>query len=325
MFKFIGNILFAFVVLGAFGTFYFYYHNNKLIEVSQKTTPLVNEQVVKIATSSPEGTAVKKATDTTVKKVEAIVPEKKTTVKDTGTPGPLVVPTTTTSHDGVLTTEGVLYYTNQARQKNGGFSPLTRNAKLDQSAHIKLQDMFEKQYFDHISPLGRGPADLADFVGYQYVVVGENLALGMFENDSALVDAWMNSPGHRANILNLHYTEIGISAEKGTYEGREVWISVQSFGMPLSACPPLDGTMKEQIVKNNSEINSIQSALEARLQRVENASKADPNYNTYVDEYNELAKTYNALVATNKGLADTYNAQVRAFNACLHDTTSPQH
>lgn len=216
-----------------------------------------------------------------------------------------------------LTADGILYYTNLERQKNGGLTPLARNYKLDQSAQTKLADMFEKQYFEHIAPSGRGPGDLAKLVGYNFVLIGENLALGGFENDEAVVQAWMNSPGHRANILNPHYTEIGISTGEGLYEKESSWIAVQSFGTPLSSCPAVDLQLRDKIEKNNSEILSMESTLQARLARVQTTPKDNSNYNAYIGEYNELAKSYNELMSLNKGFAETYNSQVAIFNECL--------
>jgi len=112
---------------------------------------------------------------------------------------------------------------------------------------LQLDDIFEKQYFAHISPEGLGPSDLAEKSGYEYIMIAENLALGNFKDDNTLVNAWMDSPGHRANILNNRYTEIGVAVGKGFFSesnennkeeiATEVWIAVQEFGLPLSSCP----------------------------------------------------------------------------------------
>ena len=96
--------------------------------------------------------------------------------------------------------------------------------------------MFEKEYFEHKSPSGIGASDIAHDVGYEFILVGENIALGNFDGDEALVQAWMDSPGHRANILNKRYTEIGIAAEKGLYQGKMMWLAVQIFARPMSLC-----------------------------------------------------------------------------------------
>src|SRR6185369_15716694 len=118
-----------------------------------------------------------------------------------------------------------------------GLPALKENALLDKAAKKKLDDMFAQQYFEHINPQGKGPSDLAKSVGYDYIAIGENLALGNFKNDAELVQAWMDSPGHRANILNKQYTEIGVAVGQGTYEGKKTWLAVQEFGRPTSSCP----------------------------------------------------------------------------------------
>src|SRR3989338_5641248 len=106
-----------------------------------------------------------------------------------------------------LTREGVFAETNKKRVAYN-LSQLTLHATLNRIAEIKAQDMFAREYFEHVAPDGTGVSDLAKRAGYDFIVIGENLALGNFANDAELIDAWMNSPGHRANILKDAYTEI---------------------------------------------------------------------------------------------------------------------
>lgn len=309
-----GSIFFILIIAGAFGSTLLYLQSKAPVEFTQKEN---TDFAVPAPTSTiAEATSTKLtvpllATSTEVKKV-TIIP------KEIITPGVLVAPKLLkSSSQEPLTVDGVLFYTNEARQKNGELSPLVKNEQLNKSAQIKLADMFAKQYFEHVSPTGQGPAELAMSVGYEYVTVGENLALGDFENDVALIEAWMNSPGHRANILNSRYTEIGIAVGKGIYQGAPTWLAVQSFGMPLSLCPKIDALLREKIERNNAEIASMQSALDARRARVEATPQSDPSYNKYVSEYNELIPSFNELVALNKGFVENYNAQVKSFNECV--------
>lgn len=112
--------------------------------------------------------------------------------------------------------------------------PLTPNAILEKAAQQKANDMAEKGYFAHTSPEGRTPWYWFEKAGYSFSYAGENLAVNF--SDSEDVDtAWMNSPGHRANILNSHFTEIGIATARGMYEGRETVFVVQLFGRPSHA------------------------------------------------------------------------------------------
>ena len=129
----------------------------------------------------------------------------------------------------ILTKAKIVAQTNIQRYNNGQLPPLIENVKLDEAAKAKAEDMFQKQYFEHISPSGVGPGDLATRFGYEYILEGENLILGNFASEKELVQAWMDSPGHRANILHNRYTEIGVAIVKGIYNGENVWICVQKI------------------------------------------------------------------------------------------------
>ncbi|HYC34592.1 MAG TPA: CAP domain-containing protein, partial [Candidatus Paceibacterota bacterium] len=156
----------------------------------------------------------------------------KTTVENL--PDPLISKKAAVS--GNLTVSVIVTETNNQRKANG-LSELGVNELLTRAAQMKLDDMFKNQYFEHESPDGKGPGEVAEAAGYRFLTVGENLALGSFADEKDLVQAWMDSPGHRANILGTQFTEIGIAAKKGMFKGEEVWIAVQEFGKPLSACP----------------------------------------------------------------------------------------
>jgi hypothetical protein len=131
-----------------------------------------------------------------------------------------------------ITPERVLEVTNQKRGENG-LSPLTLNSKLSEAAQRKAGDMFAFNYWAHISPSGRSPWSFFQEVGYKYLYAGENLARDFMSSDS-VVDAWMNSPSHRDNLLNSNYKEIGLSVVNGTLNGVETTLVVQMFGTPTS-------------------------------------------------------------------------------------------
>jgi len=131
-----------------------------------------------------------------------------------------------------ITPEKVLEVTNQKRAENG-LAPLTLNNKLNEAAQRKAGDMFAFNYWAHVSPSGRTPWSFFQEVGYKYLYAGENLARDFMNSDS-VVDAWMNSPTHRDNILNPNYKEIGLSVVNGTLNGVETTLVVQMFGTPIS-------------------------------------------------------------------------------------------
>lgn len=239
--------------------------------------------------------------------------------KNVSAPGPLKIVRDAVSGEAKsqLTQIGVINLTNSER-KAQGFAVLSRNSKLDASAAAKVDDMFAQQYFEHDSPSGVGVDDLAQNAGYAYIVVGENLAMGNFKDDQALVSAWMASPGHRANILNTRFTEIGVAAKRGMFEGREVWLAVQEFGKPLSSCPGIDPFLKQSIENNKQQTESLQVSLNTLRQEIDSMQpKYGNEYNKKVDEYNSLIPSYNQLVEVTRALVDNYNTQVRLFNECI--------
>lgn len=324
-----GQLLLIVVGVLAFigaGTFSYYSAKQTIgnIEVAQQAVAPVSDvgRLIQNKISTPTSTiavAKKPAIKTPTHTNNVLVPAPVVVEKVVVAPEPLRVPTSATAvvSPSALSVSGVLVHTNSARAQNGALSALAKSEILDRVAKEKLDDMFAKQYFEHVSPSGVGPADLAKTAGYQYVIVGENLALGNFESDEKLVDAWMASPGHRANILNAHYQEIGIAVGKGVYEGRETWLAVQSFGMPSSACPATDTAQKVLIESNNVEIARMRGELDAQKTQIENTSPYDSSYNTLVGEFNALVSSYNALAEVTRSLVEAYNAGVRAFNACI--------
>ncbi len=217
-----------------------------------------------------------------------------------------------------LSGSNIIKFTNKYRNENGALAPLSENQKLNISAENKLQDMFNGQYFEHISPSGVAVGDLGDQVGYEYILIGENLALGNFKDDLALVDAWMASPGHRANILNEHYTEIGVAVGKGVFEGKSVWISVQHFGTPRSVCPPVDQVLYGIIDINQNQIKIMEDSLALSKEKIDKMAIFEGNtYFEQVKQYNSFIEIYNKLIAETKEKIIDYNNQVRDFNLCL--------
>ena len=90
-----------------------------------------------------------------------------------------------------------------------GLSPLTVDWQLARVARYKSQDMRENRYFSHTSPVYGSPFQMIKSFGISYRSAGENIAKG-YKTPEAVVNGWMNSPGHRANILNASFTKIGV-------------------------------------------------------------------------------------------------------------------
>jgi uncharacterized protein YkwD len=237
--------------------------------------------------------------------------------RDIALPPPLRNEKVSTSQSD-LTRQGTISETNLQRIYKG-LPSLSENKKLNFAAEAKAKDIFTKQYFDHISPSGKGPSNLVEEAGYDFIAVGENLALGNFENDRDLVNAWMESPGHRANILSNKYSEIGIAVVKGTFEGKIAWVAVQEFALPASACPDPDKTLKNQIENYQASVDKLYEAVNQRKTEIESSeSRNSREYKTLVNEYNQMINQYNILIGEVKSLIKTYNSQVDIFNKCLN-------
>ena len=222
----------------------------------------------------------------------------------------------------------IISETNLQRQENGnpsttlrtGLPALVENKKLDEAAIAKANDMFLNQYFEHTSPTGIDPGKLVQSYGYDYVVAGENLILGNFSSEKEVVQDWMNSPGHRANILNNRYTEIGVAIIKGTYKDQTVWIGVQEFGLPLSTCPEPSLVLKNQIDSDKSQLDILSSQIDNKKAQINNTDESSPAYGQMVDDYNQMASQYNSLAETVKSVIAQYNEQINAFNICVKGT-----
>ena len=110
----------------------------------------------------------------------------------------------------------VIRLVNEIRVKNG-LKALTADWELSRVARYKSQDMKDNRYFSHTSPVYGSPFDMIRSFGISYRSAGENIAKGQ-STPQAVVNAWMNSSGHRANILNSSYTRIGVGYVKnGNY------------------------------------------------------------------------------------------------------------
>ena len=119
--------------------------------------------------------------------------------------------------DTVLQYEAeVIRLVNQIRAENG-LSALSVNWELSRVARYKSEDMSSSRYFSHTSPTYGTPFQMMRSFGLSYRTAGENIAYGQ-RTPAAVVDAWMNSSGHRANILNASYTQIGVGyCASGSY------------------------------------------------------------------------------------------------------------
>jgi uncharacterized protein YkwD len=141
----------------------------------------------------------------------------------------LLFPVLLISAPPAITPQNVVAAVNSARAK-AHVPPLKVNPALSAAAQRKADDMAARGYFSHTTPDGKKPWDFMAQAGYKYSAAGENLAKDVTDV-AQLMKLWMNSPGHKQNILSKEYTETGVGVAK-TKKG---YIVVQMFGRPLKS------------------------------------------------------------------------------------------
>ncbi len=269
------------------------------------------------------------------------------------TPDPLSGPIRNSSTD-YLNSDKIIESTNYKRNEHG-LKSLQKDDKLTVAAENKVDDMFKNQYFEHVSPYDGN--DVSYWVGdvkYSYITVGENLALGDFNSEAELVQAWMDSPGHRENILNKSYTQIGAAAKKNNINGRNTWLAVQIFASPSSNCQLPNTSLKNEIEKKqieyekidmlNAQVESLRNEGNKLIQEgndkikqgnkifkeTKNSSLAQPYWdegeNLYnlgkekIEQSNQIITEINKLsdlYSEIKILIDKYNKEVEKYNKCV--------
>ncbi len=214
----------------------------------------------------------------------------------------------------------ILDFTNKERRAKS-LNPLTSDYILDGIASQRADDLFLNQYFEHESPDGKSAPDLAKEMHYDYLLIGENLALGNFDDSQAIVTAWMDSPGHRANILKPEYQELGVAVKEGMFEGRQVTIAVQIFGKPMSNCPKPNPVTKNLIDMSTVAVEKMQVEAQTLYDDLkllgENPGLDRGYYNQKIQEYNYSARKINDAVIALKSIIDFYNTEVSRYNACI--------
>jgi hypothetical protein len=146
-----------------------------------------------------------------------------------------------------ISVQELLNNTNQKRAENG-LQALVTNDQLSIAASRKADDMFAKNYWAHNSPDGTTPWVFIKQSGYDYVYAGENLARG-FTSAADVVNAWMASPGHRANLLSSNFKDVGFAVKSGTLNGEQTFLVVQEFGSKNYAPIARKNTQKKVVSK----------------------------------------------------------------------------
>lgn len=175
----------------------------------------------------------------------------------------------------------IIELANQAR-KAEGLIPLRIDPVLTQTAFQKGNDMLIREYFAHDSPDGKKPWMWIDKKKYDFVYAGENLAMD-FITSEGVHEAFMKSPGHRRNILNENYMDIGVAVINGTMFGKETDLLVQLFGTQRANLNMLEKQKFSYRAREKEEKPSIQSssAVVVRGGKVEEIKMA--GFNAFIN------------------------------------------
>lgn len=162
---------------------------------SKTHTVVPGDTLWKIAVKYQVGTSEIISANPQIKNPDLIYPGQAVTIP--------TLDTTVSSYE-----QKVIDLVNQIRVRNG-LKKLTANWELSRVARYKSQDMKDKKYFSHTSPTYGSPFNMIKNFGISFKTAGENIAYG-YSTPEAVVNSWMNSEGHRKNILNPNYTQIGV-------------------------------------------------------------------------------------------------------------------
>jgi len=169
-----------------------------------------------------------------------------------------------------ITRSQLVQMLNQTR-KSMGLNTLTENAKLDQAAALKANDMIVNEYFNHTSPNGVTPWYWFSQTGYTYKYAGENLAIGFYDS-AEVYNAWLNSPSHKENMVNPYYSEVG-TAVVGGFGSSNAIVVVQLFGTQKSVASSTKTTTNPE---TQPETEPIQEPLQIQETQVGNIAQTEP-------------------------------------------------
>lgn len=167
----------------------------------------------------------------------------------------------------------LLELTNNVRRSNG-LHVLKENSQLTQAAYAKANDMLAQGYFSHTSPDGKAFYRWVDSTGYEYSAVAENLAVNLnMVSAEQMVASWLNSPGHRANLLSGQYTEVGMGVSHGLYQGQEAVFAVHVFAHPknkkVAAIPKTEPVKTPTINTQLKKIAEIESPTKILVKNID--------------------------------------------------------
>lgn len=167
----------------------------------------------------------------------------------------------------------IIALTNDLREQKG-LPQLAIENKLNTSADNKAMDMARRQYFSHKGPDGKTVSDWIREAGYSYSVAGENLAMG-FPSAEEVVNAWIKSPTHYANLIDPDYQAIGVGLESGLYNGQDTVYLAEHLAVPQPATKAIIKSSSAANLPASEVIIQPRSAAEEPVLEKSTASKME--------------------------------------------------
>jgi uncharacterized protein YkwD len=219
-------------------------------------------------------------------------------------------------------------FANQTRLSIG-LPALVKNAKLEQAAQMKAENMVANNYFAHTSPSGIAPWFWFSKSGYNYKYAGENLAVGFYESEEVYI-AWLNSASHKANIINPKYTEVG-TAVLGGFGPNNAIIVVQEFGSPVKpVVKPASNSNVKPVVNTKPEVvptNKVAEKVPVTETQIVKTNDQAPvvNNNTNQEVLSQTTESKSIIQSVKAGSADAYskiaNSVLYNYNDLLQNIT----
>ncbi|HEY9897750.1 MAG TPA: CAP domain-containing protein [Pantanalinema sp.] len=148
------------------------------------------------------------------------IPQPGNTPAPIATPAPVATPVAPASD--LAGAEGIVFQQTNAERAKVGARALVSDPTLNALARSRSEDMVKRNYFDHVTPDGKKVFDMLKEMGFSYTTAGENIAYNSYpisQSPQQVMTAWMNSSGHKANILNTRYGRIGVGTYKRSSDG----------------------------------------------------------------------------------------------------------
>ncbi len=221
----------------------------------------------------------------------------------------------------------IIKLTNEYRASLG-LIPLRENFQLTHAAEYRANDMINNRYYAHVNPItGEGPGEAIKDANYQYRTYAENIAMGNWQSNRHIVDGWINSPGHRANIVNPNIKEIGVAIIKDTTTplGRpSAYYGVQLFASPMPDCTrpsEADKALLQEMQRNNDDIwrrvDDKRREIEVLKNRIDRETNAATR-NRLITDYNRQVGAFNSLAAEARGMQESLKLVVQSYNNTIN-------